>query len=472
MKFIRDIIGEKRQHSEGGAMPFEHDHDPAEAPHAPEPAHPAPLKLDPTSRVLTRDAAREEDEADPQADALAGYAGFFDSGQDGARDDTGSEGRRAGFEEETEAVDLTEDSIRMALSGAMADEAADVGADHAADEVLDQTWAADEVDNLWQDNAAEEDPDAPRLETLASDDDADGDISAVLSAMATRETEEAAPESHMQSARPEPEPVSQPDEAAQPCWEAPEAIASEPAAERDEAAAPAEAARADEDAGFAPETAAAPEVEAPQQGNPAPSVGAMPEPEAPVASAPKETTRDPQTPAAPVDVTAPALGRAAGRAGRVKTRLLGFNGGQTPGLDPLATDRESPEAPDTRFPVGWLVVVKGPGRGEAFALQTGVAQIGRGAGQQVRLDFGDNSISRENHAAIAYDPEQKAFFIGHGGKANLVRRNGRPVLSTEEMQAGDVIVIGETTLRFAPLCGAEFSWDEGADTGHAHASRA
>ena len=146
--------------------------------------------------------------------------------------------------------------------------------------------------------------------------------------------------------------------------------------------------------------------------------------------------------------------------------------GRRRGLIRWRRSAKGPHAPDTRFPVGWLVVVKGPGRGEAFTLQTGVAQIGRGAGQQVRLDFGDNSISRENHAAIAYDPEQKAFFIGHGGKANLVRRNGRPVLSTEEMQAGDLIVIGETTLRFAPLCGPEFSWDEGQDSSHAQASLA
>ena len=53
-----------------------------------------------------------------------------------------------------------------------------------------------------------------------------------------------------------------------------------------------------------------------------------------------------------------------------------------------------------------------------------------------------------------------------------MRRNGRPVLSTEEMQAGDLIVIGETTLRFAPLCGPEFSWDEGQDSSHAQASLA
>ncbi|OBY24183.1 FHA domain-containing protein [Leisingera sp. JC1] len=124
----------------------------------------------------------------------------------------------------------------------------------------------------------------------------------------------------------------------------------------------------------------------------------------------------------------------------------------------------------TQFPVGWLAVVQGPGRGAAFTLFSGVTVIGRGEDQTVRLDFGDNSISRDNHAAIAYDAEQKAFYIGHGGKANLVRRNGRPVLSTEELAAGDEIRIGETTLRFVPLCGASFGWDQPQQDESAHAA--
>ena len=100
----------------------------------------------------------------------------------------------------------------------------------------------------------------------------------------------------------------------------------------------------------------------------------------------------------------------------------------------------------------------------------GVAQIGRGEGQSVRLDFGDNSISRENHAAIAYDPEQRKFYLGHGGKANLVRLNNRPVLSTEELENGNLIRIGETTIRFVALCGSGFDWSAKEQGGLKHAS--
>ena len=160
--------------------------------------------------------------------------------------------------------------------------------------------------------------------------------------------------------------------------------------------------------------------------------------------------------------------RGRGNSSRAKTRLLGFATGAA-GADPLARLSQADDQEDTRFPVGWVVVVDGPGRGHSFQLSAGVSQIGRADDQNIRLDFGDGAISRHNHAAIAYDVEQNAFFIGHGGKANIVRRNNRPVLSTEELVAGDKIRVGETTLRFVPLCGSDFSWDEPKQTGPSRA---
>ena len=92
------------------------------------------------------------------------------------------------------------------------------------------------------------------------------------------------------------------------------------------------------------------------------------------------------------------------------------------------------------------------------ALHAGAAQIGRGEDQAISLDFGDTAISRANHAAVAYDSEMNAFYLGHGGKSNIVRLNNKPVLSTEEMRSGDEIRIGETTLRFVAFCGDGFTW--------------
>ncbi|MGB5557916.1 MAG: FHA domain-containing protein [Paracoccaceae bacterium] len=162
-----------------------------------------------------------------------------------------------------------------------------------------------------------------------------------------------------------------------------------------------------------------------------------------------------------VEVPAPAAGRSGRRAGRVKTRLLGFEHAHGASPDPFEATIQNAETPQGKFPVGWIVVVKGPGRGTSFTLNNGVSQIGRGDDQAVKLDFGDSSISRSNHAAIAYDGEQRAFFLGHGGKANLVRLNDKPVLSTEEISDGDLIRIGETVLRFVGLCGQDFHWETG-----------
>ncbi|MBW4710081.1 FHA domain-containing protein [Roseobacter sp. YSTF-M11] len=159
-------------------------------------------------------------------------------------------------------------------------------------------------------------------------------------------------------------------------------------------------------------------------------------------------------------VPAPAAGRSGRRAGRVKTRLLGFNRSEGEANDPFdASENATAKPQHDKFPVGWLVVIEGPGVGHSFSIFSGASMIGRGEDQVIKLDFGDNSISRHNHAAIAYDEEENKFYIGHGGKSNIIRRNARPVLSTEELHHADLLRIGETTLRFVALCGSDFKWD-------------
>jgi len=155
------------------------------------------------------------------------------------------------------------------------------------------------------------------------------------------------------------------------------------------------------------------------------------------------------------------------RVGRVKTRLLGFEHASKPGVnlfEPSAVAEAADETPSEQaaqphFPVGWLVVIDGPGRGTSFALHAGMSQIGRGEDQAVSLDFGDTTISRNNHAAIVYDVETHTFLMGHGGKANVVRLNSKPLICTEEVKNTDLIRIGETTLRLVVFCNAEFNWE-------------
>lgn len=154
--------------------------------------------------------------------------------------------------------------------------------------------------------------------------------------------------------------------------------------------------------------------------------------------------------------------RTARRTGRVKTRLLGIEHSNGVTTNVFAKTPVGGGQRDVAFPAGWLVIVAGPGKGTYFTLAQGVSQIGRDEDQAVQLDFGDTSISRQNHAAIAFDEERRSFFVGHGGKSNLVRLNGKPLLSTEPVRNGDQIRIGETTLRLVTLCDDRFSWSDPA----------
>ncbi|MCU9847897.1 FHA domain-containing protein [Defluviimonas sp. WL0024] len=176
----------------------------------------------------------------------------------------------------------------------------------------------------------------------------------------------------------------------------------------------------------------------------------------PAPVAPSAPTADPAPAAAAVDSE---QGSAPRRSSRVKTTFLGFDrsGGRVAELFAEGA-ASAPVTGRSEFPFGWVVVVKGPGRGASFTLQAGVSQIGRGDDQAIQLDFGDTNISRANHAAIAFDDEERKFYLGHGGKANIVRLNGKPVLSTEHLQDGDLIRIGETTLSFVAFCDEDFTW--------------
>ena len=93
-----------------------------------------------------------------------------------------------------------------------------------------------------------------------------------------------------------------------------------------------------------------------------------------------------------------------------------------------------------------------------MGLISGMNSIGRGDGNHVQVDFGDEAISRDAHAYVTYDNEARSFQLSHGGKTNLVRLNDAPVLAADGLTHGDTVRIGATSLRFVALCGADFDW--------------
>jgi len=113
-------------------------------------------------------------------------------------------------------------------------------------------------------------------------------------------------------------------------------------------------------------------------------------------------------------------------------------------------------------PVGWLVVVSGPGKGRAVQIGSGVNKIGRSSSQRISLDFGDDLISQEEQAIVTYDPEGRNFYLQHDKGKNITYLGNesarKPVLTPTEITTGDEIHIGNTHLRFVAFCGNDFDW--------------
>lgn len=108
--------------------------------------------------------------------------------------------------------------------------------------------------------------------------------------------------------------------------------------------------------------------------------------------------------------------------------------------------------------VAWLVVVEGPGRGTALAVGYGNNRIGRAPAENIAVDFGDEEISRENHASLTFDGRHRRFYLVPGHGRNLVYVNEEPVMSPLELKGGEDIMLGATKLRFVPFCGKAFDW--------------
>lgn len=108
--------------------------------------------------------------------------------------------------------------------------------------------------------------------------------------------------------------------------------------------------------------------------------------------------------------------------------------------------------------VGWLVIVDGPGIGQDLRITAGFNRIGRDPDMSIQIDFGDEAISRQEHAVLVFDAKNNVYRIKHGSGQNLTYVNGESILDATPLQAHDEIELGKTKLRFIPLCTEDFSW--------------
>jgi len=107
--------------------------------------------------------------------------------------------------------------------------------------------------------------------------------------------------------------------------------------------------------------------------------------------------------------------------------------------------------------VGWLVCVEGAEKGQDHRIHAENNYIGRSEKMDICIR-GDNTVSRENHAVVSYDPQSGTFYFAPSGGRGIVRVNGKAVLGTVELTPFDKLEIGGTSLLFVPFCGEEFRW--------------
>lgn len=109
--------------------------------------------------------------------------------------------------------------------------------------------------------------------------------------------------------------------------------------------------------------------------------------------------------------------------------------------------------------VGWLVCIDGPAKGRDYRVHSQYNYIGRGQHMDICIS-GDDCISTERAAVIAYDSEEKFFSFGPSMGHNVVRVNGKMLMNAVVLNAYDELTIGKTKLLFVPLCGERFDWNE------------
>lgn len=114
--------------------------------------------------------------------------------------------------------------------------------------------------------------------------------------------------------------------------------------------------------------------------------------------------------------------------------------------------------------VGWLVCIGGPEKGKDFRIYGKNNTIGRSEKMDICIK-GDQTISRENHARLAYDEKHNAFHLIPADSTNTIYLNDEPVYVPTKLGAKDIIEFGECKMMFVPLCDDTFTWKSTEENG-------
>jgi sarcosine oxidase delta subunit len=110
--------------------------------------------------------------------------------------------------------------------------------------------------------------------------------------------------------------------------------------------------------------------------------------------------------------------------------------------------------------VGWLVCIEGTEKGKDFRIWAKNNTIGRSEKMDICIK-GDTTISRENHARLAYDEKHNKYHLIPAESTNNIYLNEEPIYVPSVLEAYDVIELGESKFVFVPLCNERFDWKDG-----------
>jgi len=69
----------------------------------------------------------------------------------------------------------------------------------------------------------------------------------------------------------------------------------------------------------------------------------------------------------------------------------------------------------------------------------------------------DDTITRENHCSVVFDPKGKVFYISPG-EGSITYLNDKLLDDSGKLTEGDVITAGSTDLVFIPYCKEGRTW--------------
>lgn len=135
------------------------------------------------------------------------------------------------------------------------------------------------------------------------------------------------------------------------------------------------------------------------------------------------------------------------------------NDARTIGIFSLGNNQSNNITPVEEPVVGWMVCIKGKNIGKDFKIIAGKNSIGRNGSNVISLE-NEESVSREKHAWIIYEPRKREFFVKPGESSGLTYLNDENIFDAEKLAYGDILEFGETKFIFVPLCGENFSWSD------------